>query len=95
MIVISYKCYLENGKLVDKSEDHEKSQGTGTKWHGITLSAGMGEVIEGWDMGLLTMRLGEKSDLYIKSKYAFGDQGRPPRHRAHRHRELDQHFAAT
>ena len=39
----------------------------------------MGQVIEGWDMGLLTMRLGEKSDLYIKAKYAFGDEGRPPK----------------
>ena len=25
------------------------------------------------------MRLGEKSDLYIKAKYAFGDEGRPPK----------------
>ena len=39
----------------------------------------MGNLIEGWDMGLLTMRLGEYCDLYIKSKYAFGEEGRPPK----------------
>lgn len=30
-------------------------------------------------MGLLTMRLGEKADLWIAAKYAFGDEGRPPK----------------
>jgi len=70
---------LENGVQVDSSEEHEKTQGTGTKWPGIKLMAGMGEVMEGWDMGLLTMRLGEKSDLFISAKYAFGEQGRPPK----------------
>ena len=78
-IIICYKCHLENGLEVDNSEKHEQSQGTGTKWKGIKVCAGMGQVIEGWDMGLLTMRLGEKSDLYIKAKYAFGDEGRPPK----------------
>lgn len=30
-------------------------------------------------MALLTMRLGEKADVFITSQYAFGDKGRPPR----------------
>ena len=30
-------------------------------------------------MGLLSMGLGEKCDLFIESKYAFGDEGRPPK----------------
>ena len=42
------------------------------------MVVGMGEVIDGWDMGLMTMHLGEKCDLFITSKYAFGDEGRPP-----------------
>lgn len=36
-------------------------------------------MIEGWDMCLLTMRLGEKCRLHLTSKYAFGKQGRPPK----------------
>ena len=46
---------------------------------GMILTAGMGEVIDGWDMCMLTMRLGEKVDCFIDSKYAFGDEGRPPK----------------
>jgi tetratricopeptide (TPR) repeat protein len=45
----------------------------------MRIVVGMGEVIEGWDMGLLTMRLGEQCDLFLISKYAFGDEGRPPK----------------
>ena len=45
----------------------------------MRITAGTGAVIEGWDMALLTMRLGEKADIFITSKYAFGDEGRPPR----------------
>jgi FKBP-type peptidyl-prolyl cis-trans isomerase len=47
--------------------------------HGIKIIVGMGNVIEGWDMGLLTMRLGEQCDLFLIPKYAFGDEGRPPK----------------
>jgi peptidylprolyl isomerase len=47
--------------------------------NGMILAAGMGEVIDGWDMCMLTMRLGEKCDCFIESKYAFGDEGRPPK----------------
>ena len=30
-------------------------------------------------MALLTMRLGEISDIFLKPKYAFGERGRPPK----------------
>jgi peptidylprolyl isomerase len=36
-------------------------------------------VIEGWDKGIMTMKLGEKADLVIKSKYGYGDMGSPPK----------------
>ena len=50
-----------------------------TDENGMRVVVGMGNIIEGWDMGLLTMRLGEKCDLVIKSKYAYGKEGRPPK----------------
>ena len=46
---------------------------------GLRLVVGLGNVIDGWDMGLLSMGLGEKCDLFITAKYAFGDEGRPPK----------------
>jgi peptidylprolyl isomerase len=35
-------------------------------------------VIKGWDIGVATMKKGEKANLVIESKYAYGDQGSPP-----------------
>ena len=40
---------------------------------GIALTVGEGQVIEGWDLAMLTMRLGEKSKVHIQPKYAFGE----------------------
>ncbi|KAL8793755.1 MAG: hypothetical protein Q9195_003697 [Heterodermia aff. obscurata] len=35
---------------------------------------GVGKVIRGWDEGVTTMTLGEKSVLTISSDYAYGDR---------------------
>jgi len=58
---------------VDSSSKHANS---GDKYFELTV--GRGEVIEGWDLGLMSMCLGEKCDLHIQPKYAFGEEGRPP-----------------
>ena len=73
-IVLWYEAFLENGEKIDCSEEHGKKMGGE-----FAITVGMGEVIDGWDMGLMTMSLGEKCELVIKPKYAFGDQGVPPK----------------
>ena len=40
---------------------------------------GTGQVIKGWDIGIMSMKLGEKADLIIKSEYAYGKIGAPPK----------------
>jgi len=76
---ILYECHLENGTLVDSWKNYERMEEINTDENGMRVVVGMGNIIEGWDMGLLTMRLGEKCDLVIKSKYAYGKEGRPPK----------------
>lgn len=38
---------------------------------------GVGQVIRGWDEGVVSMSLGEKSVLTISPDYAYGDRGFP------------------
>lgn len=45
----------------------------------LKIRIGEGQVIEGWDQGIMAMLLGEKADLVIQSKYAYGDIGSPPK----------------
>ena len=62
-----YKGTLkEGGKKFDSSYDR-----------GVPFSfkIGKGEVIKGWDEGVLTMSLGEKSILHITSDYGYGREG--------------------
>jgi FKBP-type peptidyl-prolyl cis-trans isomerase len=42
------------------------------------MEVGDGNLVDGWEMGLLTMSLGEISDIYVDSKYGYGVKGRPP-----------------
>lgn len=36
-------------------------------------------VIKGWDMGVITMKKGEKALLTCKAEYAYGEAGSPPK----------------
>ena len=36
-------------------------------------------MIQGWDLGIMSMKLGEKAELTIKSEYGYGDMGSPPK----------------
>jgi len=40
---------------------------------------GAGHVIKGWDIGVASMKVGEKSIFVLKSEYGYGDMGSPPK----------------
>ena len=69
-VTVEYEGRLENGTVFDNSKDHGEP---------LKIRIGEGQVIEGWDQGIMSMRLGEKADLVIQSKYGYGDMGSPPK----------------
>ena len=45
----------------------------------FSFDLGKGQVIEGWDIGIASMLLGERAELTIESDYGYGREGRPPK----------------
>ena len=64
-VVMHYHGTLEDGTVFDSSYN----RGTPFK-----TRIGVGEVIEGWDMGVPGMRVGGKRKLIIPSSLAYGDR---------------------
>jgi FKBP-type peptidyl-prolyl cis-trans isomerase len=57
---------VSNGKKFDSSRDRDIP---------FSFKIGTGQVIKGWDEGVMTMSLGEKAVLHITSDYAYGSEG--------------------
>lgn len=59
----------EDGSKFDSSRDRPGN---------FKFDVGIGQVIRGWDVGICTMRRGEKAILRAQSEYAYGADGSPP-----------------
>jgi FKBP-type peptidyl-prolyl cis-trans isomerase len=70
-INVEYTGWLQsNGKKFDSSYDH------GGQTFNVTV--GQGQVIKGWDEGLVGMRVGGTRRLIIPPSLGYGAQGSPP-----------------
>ena len=63
------------GTLLSDGSEFDSSRGRDSPF---TFTLGQGQVIRGWDEGVATMRLGERSTLTLTSDYAYGARGHPP-----------------
>jgi FK506-binding protein 3 len=72
-------CYytgkLENGKIFDTNIDDAVKKGTKKAPPPLRFKVGVGKVIRGWDEALLTMSVGERSELVIQPEWAYGKKG--------------------
>jgi FKBP-type peptidyl-prolyl cis-trans isomerase len=64
-ITIHYSGTLENGTKFDSSYDRGEP---------FKTRIGVGQVIEGWDMGVIGMKPGGKRKLTIPPELAYGDR---------------------
>ena len=65
-VTVHYTGTLEDGKKFDSS--HERGQP-------FTFTIGVGQVIRGWDEGVMTMKVGGKRKLIIPSHLGYGPRG--------------------
>jgi FKBP-type peptidyl-prolyl cis-trans isomerase FkpA len=65
-VSVHYTGWLENGTKFDSSVDK------GTPFE---FTLGAGQVIQGWDLGVAGMKIGEKRKLTIPPELGYGAQG--------------------
>lgn len=66
IVTVNYVGSLTNGTVFDASANHGTS--------GFTFTLGVGQVIQGWDQGIVGMKEGGKRKLVIPASLAYGDQ---------------------
>merc|ERR1712212_1365049 len=66
MLEMHYTGTLEDGKKFDSSYDRSEP---------FKFQIGVGQVIKGWEEGVLGMRVGEKRKLIVPPTLGYGDQG--------------------
>jgi peptidylprolyl isomerase len=65
-VTVHYTGWLENGTKFDSSVDRGQP---------FVFRIGAGEVIPGWDEGVMSMRVGGKRKLIIPSQLGYGPSG--------------------
>jgi FKBP-type peptidyl-prolyl cis-trans isomerase len=65
-LTVHYVGTLENGTKFDSSVDRGKP---------FEFVVGIGQVIRGWDEGMVGMKIGEKKHLVIPGEKAYGSNG--------------------
>ena len=67
-VTVHYTGWLTDGTKFDSSVDRDEP---------FAFVLGGGQVIQGWDVGVASMKVGDKVKLTIPHHMAYGEQGYP------------------
>ncbi|HKC59238.1 MAG TPA: FKBP-type peptidyl-prolyl cis-trans isomerase [Myxococcales bacterium] len=67
-VSVHYTGWLTDGKKFDSSNDHGQP---------FSFALGRGQVIQGWDEGVVGMKVGGRRKLTIPPEMGYGKQGFP------------------
>ena len=67
-VMVHYTGWLTDGKKFDSSKDHGQP---------FSFALGRGQVIQGWDEGVVGMKVGGRRKLTIPPEMGYGKQGFP------------------
>ncbi|MBK6640161.1 MAG: FKBP-type peptidyl-prolyl cis-trans isomerase [Bacteroidia bacterium] len=68
-VSVHYTGYLTDGSKFDSSVDRGQP---------ISFAIGKGQVIQGWDEGIMLLKSGSRARLIIPHELGYGAQGYPP-----------------
>lgn len=71
-VTVHYTGWLEDNGVPGHKFDSSVDRGAP-----FSFAVGVGQVIKGWDEGVLAMKVGEKRRLIIPSDLGYGDHGFP------------------
>ena len=81
-VYVNYTGKFTDGKVFDTSiEQVAKDAGVynaGRTYEPFSFAAGIGQVIQGWNMGIIGMKVGGKRTLTIPYDLAYGPEGYGP-----------------
>ena len=70
MVTVNYTGALTDGTKFDSSLNPGRTP--------FQFTPGQGQVIQGWELGVVGMKVGEKRKLTIPAELGYGASGRPP-----------------